>query len=961
MKTKLLFLLALGLGSTAVAVGEPRIVKGQVLSDSDGEPMIGVAISEKGTTNGTITDADGNFSINVNDGAVLTISYMGYTTQNVKPVGNSPIKIELVEDSKMLDDVVVVGYGTMKKSDLAGSVASVDRETMMKRMPTNVGQALQGAAAGVIVTMQDGAPDANASINIRGVGTINGEAKPLYVVDGIPVGNDANFVNPSDIEAIEVLKDASAAAIYGSQGANGVIMITTKHGEKGKMNVQVTADFGFQNLPYEIETLDINTYAKAVRTARANDGNSLSNKVWEEKYDGKRNNINWQDQMTRMGFKQQYGVSASGGTEKTQYNFSIGYLENNGIIVNTKYNRINARASVKSQVNKYLSFGGDISYVRTESRGSNRGLGNNGNLSSHRDLAQIAPSLDYIDPETGSLVNVNVVNPDGTYGSGYDVTSDGWEGNTRIYQNVYATQKEITGQAQNHRVQVNPYVELQLLDLDEHKLSVRSQASFIHTSYNSKSFTDINHRYNFINGVRTKDMYIGNRYNELSLSQNEGTSKQIATYITYNWKTDFNTLTFMLGNEVSAYEGAWVGAGAHDFLSPDIRQISMATNDQSKNPNGGYSNQNTSISYFGRLSYSLFERYLLTATFRKDGSSNFSPSHKWGTFPSFAAGWRISEEDFMKDYDMITNLKLRAGWGQTGNAGGVSGKWRYRLDQTNVWCQFYPENASIGQYSNRNKLAGFYAPLVDTNLKWETNEQTNFGVDLGLDLFGGELNVTADYYVRQTKDLLLDRQIRPSSGYSSIYTNYGTIENKGVEFSINYHKQINKDWAITATVNANTLKNKVKKMGLPLYAECTGGNDGSTIDGSNVQGVAGSAFQWSNHSLTTEGEAIGSFWGWRVDKIFQSDEEAQNWKNAKGEVIQPKAKAGDFKFKDLNNDGVIDDGDREILGNGLPKFNYGINLNAVYKNWDMTIYMYGVLGQDISLLLCYALERHDSG
>ncbi len=954
MKTKLLFLLALGLGSTAVAVGEPRIVKGQVLSDSDGEPMIGVAISEKGTTNGTITDADGNFSINVEDGAVLTISYMGYTTQNVKPVGNSPIKIELVEDLKTLDDVVVVGYGTMKKSDLAGSVVSVDREAMMRRTPTNIGQALQGAAAGVIVVAQDGAPDANAQIRIRGIGTINGEAKPLYVIDGIPSGHEANYLNPADIESIEVLKDASAAAIYGSDGANGVIMITTKHGEKGKTNISVTADFGFQTMPYEIDTLGINEYAAAVRTSKANDGNGLSNQIWDAKYDGKRNNINWQDQMTRMGFKQQYGISASGGNEKTQYNASVGYLDNQGLIVNSFYKRLNARVNVKSKVNKYLDFGVDMSYYRSQSRGSNRGLGNNGNLSSHRDLAQMAPTLDYIDPTTQKLVNVNVVNPDGTYGSGWNNTSDGWEGNTAIYQNVYATQKELTGTAYNHNVTINPYVELTLLDLDEHKFNVRAQGSYGHSSYESKSWTDLYHRYNFINGVRTEDLYKGNRYNELNLSQNASTYLRMSTYMTYTWKTDFNNLTFMLGNEVSKSDGSWVSAGANTFISQDLRQTKFATNEVSKTGQGGYNNETHTISYFGRLSYSLMDRYLLTATFRKDGSSNFSEKNRWGTFPSFAAGWRISEEDFMKDFDMITNLKLRAGWGQTGNAGGVSGKWRYRLSQDNVWYQFYPEDASLGQYSNRDKVAGYYAPLVDRGLKWETNEQTNVGIDLGLNLFDGDLTVAFDYYNRQTKDLLLNRQIRPSSGDTQVYTNYGTIENKGVEFSVSYHKQLNKDWGITATVNGTTLKNKVKKMGLPIYAEASGGNDGSTNDGSNVLGVAASAFSWQNHSLTEEGGAIGSYWGWLTDGIFQSDEDANAYVNAKGEKIQGKAKAGDYKFKDVNGDGVLDDKDRVILGNGVPKFTFGINLSATYKNFDMAIYMNGILGQD---LLSYSAMR----
>ena len=417
MKTKILFLLVFVAMCWTTAMAQ-LTVKGTVVSDSESEPLVGVAILEKGTSNGTITDIDGNYSIQLkSNNATLVVSYVGYTTQNISVNGRSNIDIRLVDDSKLLDDVVVVGYGTMKKSDISGSVATINKEQMARKVPVNVAQALQGAAAGVMVTSQDGAPGSKSAIRIRGIGTINGDAQPLYVVDGVQVGTNADFVNPSDIESIEVLKDASATAIYGSAGANGVIMITTKHGQKGKMNINITADWGFQTLPYEIETLTGDDYARSIRESKANDGATLSNQIWSEAYDGKRNLINWQDQMYRMGLRQQYGISASGGTEKTQYNFSIGYLDNKGIIVNTKYDRITSRASVKSKVNDYIEFGGDINYMYSTVRGNNIGLGNNANLSSQRDIAQMAPSLDYIDDATGEHIKVNVVNPDGSYGA----------------------------------------------------------------------------------------------------------------------------------------------------------------------------------------------------------------------------------------------------------------------------------------------------------------------------------------------------------------------------------------------------------------------------------------------------------------------------------------------------------------------------------------------------------------
>ena len=959
MKTKLLFLLALGLGSTAVAVGEPRIVKGQVLSDSDGEPMIGVAISEKGTTNGTITDADGNFSINVEDGAVLTISYMGYTTQNVKPVGNKPIKIELVEDSKMLDDVVVVGYGTMKKSDITGSVATVNREQMMRKVPTNVGQALQGAAAGVMVIAQDGAPDANTAISIRGIGTVYGDTKPLYVIDGIQSGHDANSLNPGDIESIEVLKDASATAIYGSEGANGVIVITTKHGGKGKTTINVTADFGIQTLPYKIETLGIDEFAKLMRTCAANDGIGLQNQVWDAKYDGKRNYIDWQDQMTRAALKQQYGVSASGGNDKSQYNLSVGYLDHDGLIVCTNYKRLNARLNSKTKVNKYLEVGGDFSYVHSESYGSNKGINNNGNLSSHRDLAFMTPTLDYVD-DSGNLINVNVVNPDGSFGAmNATNTPQGWEGNTRIMQNVYATQMESReGKSRNNSTTLSGYADVTLLNLDQHKLNVHTLLSYNHWSNDNDSFSGNHTRSNYVNGQWETFAANGDQTYNFSLGQSQGTNTAISSYLTYKWETDFNNLTVMFGNEVKKGWGSWVNASAKDFQAPNIRQTALASDQDSKKGSGGFNAETRMISYFGRLVYSLKDRYILTATFRKDGSSNFSEKNKWGTFPSVALAWRIKEESFLQDVDWLDNAKVRLGWGQTGNSGGLGGLSVASLETDTYY--FYGNGRTMGLNSDHtNRADALYGALVDRALKWETNEQTNFGVDLAF--LNSDLSVSLDYYIRDTKDLLVWRGMRTSSGWTRVYTNFGEIRNQGFEFSVNYNKQLTKDWAINVTFNGSTLKNEVTKMDKPLFNQATGGNDGSTLDGSNVQAVDGGS-RWDNHSLTKKGESIGSFYGWRVEKIYKDQAEidednATAKKNSKGSVNYRQEQAttvGDYKFKDLNGDGIIDNEDREIIGNGIPSFTFGLNIGATYKNWDMTLYTNGILGQDI---LSYSAMR----
>ena len=927
-----------------------NVVKGTV-NDEAGEPIIGATVKVKGGNVGAITDFDGNFSVEAASNATLTVSYVGYLTQDVKVAGKNNLTIVLKEDAQMLNDVVVIGYGTMKKSDISGSVATINREQMERKVPVNIAQALQGAAAGVMVTNQDGAPGTASAVRIRGIGTINGDANPLYVVDGVQVGTNADFVNPSDIESIEVLKDASATAIYGSAGANGVIMITTKHGQKGKMNINITADIGIQTLPYKIKTLKGDTYARSIREGKANDGATLANQIWNEAYDGKRNYIDWQDQMYQTGLKQQYGISASGGNEKTQYNFSLGYLDNKGIIVNTKYNRLTARASVKSKVNDYIEFGGDINYTYSTVKGNNIGLGNNGNLSSQRDIAQMAPTLDYIDDISGEHIMVNVVNPDGSYGASKAPTPNGWEGMTAGAQNPYASQMEIGRETRNSRVSINPYIDITLLNLKEHKLNLHSIASWTQTNSDNDEFSGMYKRYNYIGGKLTEVRYEGRdmEYYNFGLGQSKGLTKSIETYLTYNWNTDFHNLTLMVGNTVSDYEGSWVSGSGHTFLSDQNRLISLA--DVINPSSGGFNSKVRTISYYGRLVYSLFDRYIVTGTVRRDGSSNFSQGNRWGTFPSVAGAWRISEEKFMKDAKWIDNLKLRVGWGQTGNAGGIAGRSTYALTSQDTKYQFYKEGAGGGYTGDFQRQFGLYAPLVDTDLKWETNEQLNFGLDLGF--LNNELTITLDYFTRKTKDLLLERQIRPSAGNTSIYTNFGQINNYGFEFSINYNKQLNKDWTLNVALNGSTLKNEIKKMGVDYTSTASGGNStysADALDGSNVQAVDGNGFLWNNHSICREGETVGSYYGYRVAGIINTDEDLAK-ATAQGQVAQK----GDYLFVDTNGDGTLNDDDRQILGNGLPSFNYGLNVSATYKNWDFSIYTYGVFGMKI---LSYSKMRY---
>ena len=962
----LLFLLCLfPLGALAQS-----IVKGTV-SDESGEPVIGATVKVQGSNEGAITDFDGNYSVKAASNATISFSYVGYVTQEVNVGGRSTINITLKEDNTTLNDVVVIGYGTMKKSDISGSVASVSAADMMKRAPTNIAQGLQGAAPGVIVTMQDGAPDANAQVRIRGVATINGNASPLYVVDGVQVGNNANFLNPSDIESIEILKDASATAIYGAAGANGVVMITTKHGSKGTTTVNITADFGIQTIPLKLDVGSVDQYAKNIRTARANDGAGLLNPVWGEEYDGKRKAIDWLDQMTRTGFKQQYNISASGGNEKTQYNASVGFMRNSGVVVNTQYQRINARANVKTQVNKYLEFGADLSWVHTDNHGSNNSVGNFGNLSSLRDYAFASPTMDFVTLSAatydgvpaGTYVSPNVVNPDGTYGEtlGGKDTNDGFWSTT--LGNMYAKQMELAGRNRSNRALASAYLAITPVK----GLTWKTLVSYDYGSSSSNNFSGGIQRVNYINGVAYDVTQGGPAYYnprnenayEFSVSNSDWQTLDIQNTLTYNWKNDIHDVTVMLGNEVSRNYGQWTSAGARDFWSKDNRSVALSKDPTSISGNGALNLETRGISYFGRLAYSLMGRYNLTATLRRDGSSNFGAGNRWGTFPSAAASWRISEEPFMKNVKWINNLKLRIGWGQTGNSGGATDLAVAGLSSQNVKYSYYSKGQGIGYWNGMSFDTGFYSPLVDTNLKWETNEQWNFGLDFGL--LNGDLNVGLDYFIRTSKDLLLYRQVRSSTGFTNVYTNYGEIENKGFEFSIAYNKRLNKDWTISATLTGSTLKNKVKKMGDPLYNTNSDSSGQGTGDGSNTGAVgAASGYYWGNHSICKEGEAVGSFYGYRVIGIYKDESQFTETKTitledgTTKEVLKyphetgdAAAQLGDYIFEDVNNDGILDQNDMVILGNGFPTLNYGINLGATYKNWDFSVYMYGVLGQDI--------------
>lgn len=898
--------------ASTTAMQQSKKISG-IITDEKGEPIIGANIAVVGTTIGIISDMDGKYELEVPEDAEVKVSYIGYNPQSFKVTQKTSYNIVLKEDSEMIDEVVVVGYGTIKKSDISGSVVSVDKEQMMKRNPLNLAQGLQGSAAGVMVSKNSGDPEGTATIRIRGVATVNGSADPLYVVDGVQVGSNANFVNPADVESIEVLKDASATAIYGARGANGVVMITTKKGVKGATQLNFSANFGIQNMTGKLDVADADLFAYSVRQGRANDAASIQNKAFGADYAGRLRTIDWQDVMTRTALQQNYMLSVSGGNDKTQSTFSVGYLNNDGVILDSNFSRLTARANVTHKVKDFIEVGGNVAFVHSEKVGG-------GNL---RSYATLTPTMDYVDETTGQFISNDWrANADGTYNAFMQISGEG--DIQKGQDNPYAAKME----EDKTPTYENKFVGSAYLNLNLFKgLQFRTIGSYTLSTVDGSGFNIVNPR--TITAAQTNSFW---------MNQSQDNNIEIESYFTYNWKNDIHNLTVMAGNSVTNYWGHWVSSNASNFLADTYRQISLTSDQTSRIGDGGYNLKTRYISWYGRAMYTLMDRYIVTATVRRDGSSNFGSGNRWGTFPSAALAWRLSEEDFIKNLDIFSNMKLRFGWGQTGNAGSATSLSVAQLSSNRI---AYDWGQLGGSSSNYNKVVGF-AQLkeIDTNLKWETNTQTNIGLDLGM--LNNDLNITMDYFIRDSKNLLLYRNMRPSTGHGQVYTNAGHIQNKGFEFSVSYNKCFG-DWNLGATLTGSTLKNKVIEVGDPIYNNLDANGDLITDDGDN----------WTNHSVTMEGHAVGSYYGYVVEGIFknQAEVDAANAlaKENGYDAYQVNATTvGDYKYKDLNGDGHIDGNDQKVLGNGFPKLNYGLTLNASWKNWDAMIYMYGVAGMKIN-------------
>ena len=860
---RFLFLI-IGVCSVLNVSAQQISISGNVVDES-GISVIGASVLEKGTTNGTITDIDGNFSISVSEKSTLVISFVGYITQEVSVKANTPLKIVLKEDSEVLDEVVVVGYGTMKKNDLTGAISSVSAKDLGKQPSSSLGAALQGRATGLQV-ISNGAPGDNVSMKIRGVGSIVG-SEPLLVIDGVPTDVPLNMINMNDVETVNVLKDASATAIYGSRGAYGVIIITTK---KGKANSAPRFDFrasyGVESINRTLDLLDATQFASLhneMMTANAQPQNPLFE---DPTLLGK--GTNWVNELFQTGATQDYSLSYSGGNDKTTYYVSAAYFTQEGIVRTTEYDRFTVQFNMDTQLFKWLKMGNKLSINHDIKAKGEYNIKN----------TMLALPTQEIKNEDGSWAGPvgqamyvgDIANPIG-----------------KMYTNTSSTK--------GYNMLGNIYAEIKPLEWLSFKTIAGVQALF----WDEKGWAP---KYDW-EPIAQEESFASRKYNKSLTILWDNT-------LTFN-KTfnDKHVLTAMLGSSAQTNTYEYMGGSIMGFISPTAQQLDNGTLEPNVYGNGS---DWALLSILGRVNYTYDNKYLLTATLRRDGSSRFSKQNRWANFPSLALAWRISEEPFFKKSFWLSDMKLRAGYGLTGNQASV-GNYAY----ASVWQTI--------QYNFNNSQVNAIAPSVmpNPNVRWEEVEQYNIGADLTM--FNDRVNFSFDAYVKNTNDMLVDMSVPISTGYSDVNVpkiNAGKMQNKGIELSMTSRNMLGEFSWIT-TVNASYNVNKIIKLNgnVPIYF------------GNNIHAV---------------GHPASSFYGYVVDGIFQTQEEVENHAiQTEGDDPYNRTSAGDIRFKDLNSDGVINDEDRTYLGNPTPAWTFSMNNSLSWKNFDLEVYLQGVAGNEI--------------
>ena len=852
---------------------QAKTVTGTV-TDVSGEPIIGANIRIKGTTTGTITDIDGNFSIEAKPQSVIEVSYIGYLTQETVINNQKSIRFLLKEDTKTLDEVVVIGYGVQKKADLTGSVANINTEKLNTQSNANIGQALQGKIAGVDIVSQGGAPGSGTRIMVRGIGTLN-NASPLYIVDGMYM-NSIDHINPNDIASIDVLKDASSAAIYGSRAANGVIIVTTKEGSntEGKPIIDLSVNLGISTASKFLDMLDAKGWAEVTTIARQAIGKPALDMATDL---ANKPDNDWQDIMFRPALMQNYNLSVKGGGKYSTYYTGLGYFNQDGIVKGTNYQRYNIqskndykRGIFSAGTNLIISFSHDKP-LHQELRGGMIGT-----------ILQSVPTLEkYDDTREGGY--------GGTYGDVVNITHP----LAIIDDNIMDRYNE------NVKIFANLYAQIELFKGLKYKLNLTPDFSF-------ERYKNYLNKYDF--GLAT------NSITQLTERQRRRRNILVENLLTFDRTFGEHKISALAGYTYQDSRFRHIQAYG-EGLPQGLEEIDAATTNRS---NEGNSWRSVLTSILGRVFYSYQNKYLFTATIRRDGSSKFGKNNRYGYFPSFSLGWNVAEEKFMENVHWLDQLKLRGGYGVLGNQEIDN----YQYSSTITTGINYPDG-------NGGLLQGaFPKNFANPDIKWEETAMTNVGIDFMA--FNNRLSLTADYYVKNTKDILLTVPIPISSGGANDpIRNAGKIRNNGFEFNLGWMDQPNPDISYGINLIGSFNKNKVIAMG---------SESGSIKGGSTNQNIT--------TSETKAGYPIGGYWLISTAGYFNSQEEVDAYAKD-GKKIQPAAEPGDIKFVDANNDGVINDDDRVFQGSPFPDFTFALNGNMRYKNFDLSIGLQGVLGNKI--------------
>lgn len=923
-----LFLLSFTLASV---YAQDIQVKGTVVSGSDDFPLPGVNVVVKGTTQGVITDLDGNFMISVPSDAVLTFTYIGFKTQEVAVNGKTTLNVVLDEDTETLEEVVVVGYGVQKKSVVTASIAKVSADDLENKAPVRMDNALKGLAAGVDVTSSSGQPGASPRVRIRGIGTIN-NSDPLYIVDGMPISGGLDFVNPNDIESIEVLKDAASGAIYGARAANGVILVTTKKGKLGKTSINYNFSYGWQSAWKRREVTSATDYAILQNEKYMNGGQAP---LYADPYNLTDINGNpvtgfgtdWQDAVFNDGAPVvNHDVTISGATEKVNYYLSLGYYSQDGIVggnygqsnydrltlrSNTSYNLIDA-SKERSFLNK-LDLSVNVAYMRTHSTG----------VSENSEFGSILGSALYLSPILPITVSGATADEMVNYyeSQGFDLPRDP-NGNAYTVPSYFGSYNEMNNPLAmmtlnpqknfSHKFVPKFSIDLQLWDNLKYHFSYSADMSF--WGYDAATVSK-----HYLSGNNNAT------HTSASANRQQNVTWQIENTLTYDKTFGKHTVGVVLGQSALKYKGDQVGGSRWNLVNPNKPSIDYATGSvidgvAQFSVYGAPFVEHTMASMFGRLSYNYDERYMVQATVRRDGSSRFGPNNKYGIFPSFSAGWNVMNESFMEDTrDWLSNLKIRFSWGKNGN--------------DNIDDFGYTSLTAMGNNvlfgKDAIKWNGSKASrLSNPDLRWEESEQTDIGIDLGF--FNGALTASIDYYIKKTNGMIIEMPIPSYVGETKPLGNVGDMENKGVEFELGYKWNIG-DAHFSVKGNATYLKNTLKNLG----------NDTGYIDLDGIQGLSGGGTRGSN------GLPFPYFFGYKTDGVFQNVAEVQAYVNKDGNLIMPDAVPGDVRFVDVNGDGQITADDRTNIGNGTPDWTYGLNLNADWKGFDFNIFFQGVAGNEV--------------